>query len=361
MATAGNPDRYRATELAKRLRELREREFGRPLTQTELGRAIGDSRNPLSPATISAWENPGSGRLVPLQKLATYARLFCTPRSLEGAPHLIAVDDLTHDERERMAELLLGLTDLREAAAERPPATAIAESMWHFPDHAQTTLVCSRLSPDHMPPRSDPDNLNYEHFSDLADLDTLIDVYGAIRAYNPPSTRVVITAAQDLTQRDVANHLVLIGGPAWETVEPVLGRLFPISIKPGDPATKGTLEINDPDGNREFPYRLDDGRLLEDVGFFARGNNPAAPLRTLTIIGGITTRGVHGAARCFIDQEMRERNEQYLNPPRFPPGCTYIIVMRVPVINRDPVTPDLSRPENRLYEWCSIGSASQAS
>jgi Helix-turn-helix domain len=350
-----------AQGLADRLRDLREREFAR-LTQTDLGHAIGDPGSPLSPATISAWENPGSGRLVPQQRLASYARLFCTPRSFEGGtPHLIEDDDLTSDERERMTELADELMELREEAIgySAVHAAPVAESMWHFPDHTRITLVCSRLSPDRQPSRSDLEDLQYVRFSDLADLDTLIDVYGAIRAYNPPSTRVVITAAQDLTQRDVANHLVLIGGLAWETVEPVLGPLFPIPIKSGDPAENGMIEIDDPDGKREFKYRLVNGRLVEDVGFFARGENPAAPRRTLTIIGGITTRGVRGAARCFIDHEMRERNEQYLNP-RFPPGSTYCVVMRVPVINRDPTTPDLSKPENRLYEWYRNKSGAQA-
>jgi hypothetical protein len=344
-----------ARGLAERLRDLREREFER-LTQTDLGQVIGDPGSPLSPATISAWENPGSGRVVPLARLGSYARLFCTPRSFEGAPHLIGDADLTVDERERMAELKDELIALREAAAGRPAvhAAPVAESMWHFPDNSRITLVCSRLPPERQPPRANPDDLQYVRFADLADLDTLIDVYGAVRAYNPPSTRVVITAAQDLTQRDVANHLVLIGGLAWETVSPFLGPIFPIPIQAGDPADAGAIVIDDPDdpdgGKREFKYRLANGMLVEDVGFFARGENPAAPRRTLTIIGGITTRGVHGAARCFIDYEMRERNEQYLHP-RFPPGSTYCVVMRVPVINRDPATPDLSKPENRLYEW----------
>ena len=54
---------------------------------------------------------------------------------------------------------------------------------------------------------------------------------------------------------------------------------------------------------------------------------------------------------CFIDWEMRERNDQWLMP-RFPEGSTYCIVMRVPVVNDDPLTPDLSKKENRLFEWC---------
>lgn len=338
-----------AVRLTERLRELREG-APVPLTQSELGQAFADAKGTVSPAAISSWENPASGRLVPVSRLDAYARLFCTPRSFEGGMRLLADAELTADERSVLAELkeeLVGLRDI--ATARQGVSVGAARSMWHFPDGSRITLVCSRLPPERRPPSADPNYLNYVRFSDLADLDALIEIYGAIRAYNPTS-RVVIVAAQDLTQRDVANHLVLIGGLTWETVNPWFSRIFPIPIEAGDPADRGAIVVNEADGEHKFEYQLTDGVLVEDVGFFARGENPSAPRRTLTICGGITTRGVRGAARCFIDYEMRERNEQYLFP-RFPEGSTYCIVMRVPVINKDPLTPDLSKKENRLFEW----------
>jgi hypothetical protein len=344
-----------AIRLAERLRDLREG-APVPLTQSDLGHAIAGAKGAVGPAAVSSWENPTSGRLVPSFRLDAYARLFCTPRSFEGGVRLLADDELTPDEQNVFAKLKEELTSLRDSAAGRRGAPyGQARSMWHFPDGTRITLVCSRLPADRRPASSDPDSLNYMQWSDLADLDALIDIYGAIRAYNPTS-RVVIKAAQDLDARDVANHLVIVGGLAWETVNPWFSRIFPIPIQAGDPLERGAIVVTDPDdGEHEFPYRVVDGVLVEDVGFFARGENPSAPRRTLTICGGITTRGVRGAARCFIDWEMRERNEQYLSP-RFPEGSTYCIVMRVPVINRDPLTPDLSKNENRLFEWSDRGS-----
>src|SRR5581483_11614129 len=100
-----------AVRLSRRLRELREREYTR-LTQDELGRALGGDEG-LSPATISMWENPVSGRLPPPHRLEAYARLFCTPRSFDGGPHLIPDPDLTPGERERLADLRGELLDLR--------------------------------------------------------------------------------------------------------------------------------------------------------------------------------------------------------------------------------------------------------
>jgi hypothetical protein len=236
----------------------------------------------------------------------------------------------------------------------RPPGVLLGN-----PSGSGVRQGCGRISVARRRlPSSAPDNLNYVRFSELADLDALIEIYGAIRAYNPTS-RVVIMPAQDLMQRDVANHLVLIGGLTWEAVTSWFTHIFSIPIEPGDPEERGAIVVRDPGGREsEFRYQMSGDELVEDVGFFVRGENPSAPRRTLTICGGITTRGVLGAARCFIDWEMRERNEQYLLS-RFPEGSTYCIVMRVPILNRDPLTPDLSKKENRLFEWVDDGSKAE--
>ena len=41
---------------------------------------------------------------------------------------------------------------------------------------------------------------------------------------------------------------------------------------------------------------------------------------------------------------------------RFPDGSAYCIVMRVPIMNKDPLTPDLSKKENRLFEWSDVNT-----
>ena len=338
-----------ASTLATRLRELREQVR---LTQTGLGQILADKGKKLSPATISMWETAASGRLPPRPRLEAYARLFSTPRSFEGEPRMLANGELTEEERIRFQELRQELFHLRDLAGTRSlrrPAGS-AQSMWHFPDGSDITLVCSRLPEDRRPVSAQPGNLQYVRFSGLADLDTLIDIYGAIRAYNP-SSNVFIAAAQDLKEREVTNHLVVIGSQAWEAVSRWSSRIFPIPIDPADPDGRGAIVVRLPGGEeQEFPYTITDEQLVEDVGFFARGANPSAPLRTLTVCGGITTRGVHGAALCFIAEEMRDLNQQYLIP-RFPDGSTYCIVMKVPVVNGDPLASDLSKEDNLLYEW----------
>jgi hypothetical protein len=345
-----------AVRLAQRLRKLREREFTK-LTQAELGKALAEGKDSVSPAAISTWENPASGRLPPAARLEAYSRLFCTPRSFDGGAHILGIAKLTADERSRMEELKEELLSLRDRAAFRGEATASgrAESMWHFPDGSSITLVCSRLPPELRPPQADRSHINYDRFAELANLDALIEIYGAIKAYNPAS-KVYIRPAQDLIPRHVTNHLVLIGARTWNAVTQSLSRIFPIPIESRDPGERSAITVRNTDGAKEeFPYTLADGEMVEDAGFFARGRNPSAPRLTLTICSGITTRGVLGAAQCFIDPEMRERNEQYVIP-RFPDTSAYCIVMRVPVVNGYPLTPDLSKEENRLFEWSDTGA-----
>lgn len=360
MATTEDQPSRGALTLAKRLRELREREFTR-ITQGDLGRALADADSTVSPATISMWENPASGRLPPPSRLEAYARLFCTERSFEGAPHMLGLAELTPPELDRMEELRGELLGLREGAVpreERSPHSEEPQSMWHFPDRSRITLACSRLPDERRPRSADRDYLNYVRMSGFADVDTLMDIYGEVKAHNPAS-RIFITAVQDLTERDVANHLVLVGGLAWEAMNESFSRIFPIPFVPGDPGDRGAIVVHDPSGkDYEFKYTLSGGELVEDVGVFARGRNPAAPQRTMTVCGGVTTRGVRGAARCFIDREMQENNERFLLP-RFPHGSTYCIVMKVAVLNGEPITPDLSRKENRLYEWCDAGTEAE--
>jgi hypothetical protein len=268
----------------------------------------------------------------------------------------IPQDNASADLKRRRAANRPRPDDLAGEREARNPITR--QSMWHFPDRTQITLVSYRLPPGQRPPSSDPSNPNYVRFADLADLDTLIDIYGAVRANNPQS-RVVIMAAQDLAQQDVATHLVLIGGLTWEEVTPWFSRIFSIPIQAGDPFDRGAIVVRDPDnGEREFAHTLSGDEVVEDVGFFASGKNPSAPRRRLMICGGITTRGVRGAALCFIDLQMQERNEQYVMT-RFPDGSTYCIVMRVPIVNKDPLPPDLSKKENRLFEWCDVNTKAE--
>jgi transcriptional regulator with XRE-family HTH domain len=341
--------------LAARLRALREREFKR-LTQEDLARALGGTE-PLSAAAISQWENRSSGRVPPEHRLAGYARLFCTPRSFESQrPRLLADEELTDQERRREAELHEELIALRARARRSGIATVTAQprgvSIWSVPQGEDITIVCSESR--RLPSYADPNDLNYIRSARFGDLDTLIEVFGQVRVDNPLS-KVLLVPDKSLRGDQALNHLVIIGGVALNNTTQVLFSDYSIPIVQETEVDEHFLLEHDGDVRR-FTPSFRDTRLVEDVGLFLHGPHPEAPARKITICSGITTRGVHGAALCFIDPRVKSINEQYI-ADNFSPDETFCIMMRVRVVNVEPLPPDLSREDVRLYEWSGTSRA----
>lgn len=362
-----------ARRLAERLRDLREQEF-RPLTQRVLGKALGGS-DPLSIATVSLWENPSSERLPPPQRLKAYARLFCSSRSFASAtPHLLRDDELTDVERERELELyeeLLGLRERAQSTDITPLAPEPRNSIWQFPATQGLTIVCSR-APD-PPPYAERTHLNFTPAASFADLNSLIVVHGQLRADNPAS-KIQTVLPEELDQDTAFNDLVLIGGaavakaakidvaivddviPDTNTASQAVNRLVPDIPLPVAEEIPGTgtgthrFKCSVGDQQRVFESLHDNGVLVEDVGLFARGPHPHIPGQTVTLLSGITSRGVYGAALCCIDEKLRKVNENYLRDA-LRTVDEFCILMRVPVQNHTALPPNLSNSKNCLWQW----------
>jgi transcriptional regulator with XRE-family HTH domain len=340
-----------ARRLAERLRALREQKH---LTQKQLARVLGGSE-PISIATVSLWEKPGSDRLPPAQRLTAYARLFCTSRSFDGErPRLLSPGELTEQERERETELYDELTSLRELAARSTSALATAKgprsALWHFPDPIAVSIVCSdAVEP---PLYSEPSHPNYSAYARYADLDTLITVYGQVKADNP-ARMVRILPAERLARDFALNHLIIIGGAASNAAS-LFSQDIPLpapeEVAGSDPVTH-LFKCAVGEELRKFTSSRDDeGKLVQDIGLIARGPHPIIPGGTVTLLSGITSRGVHGAALCFIDSHVRDTNERYLESA-FGNAESFCILMNVPVQNDAALPPNLWRENTRLHEW----------
>jgi transcriptional regulator with XRE-family HTH domain len=339
-----------ARRLAERLRALREQEH---LTQKQLARVLGGSE-PISIATVSLWEKPGSDRLPPAQRLAAYARLFCTSRSFDSdRPRLLSPGELTEQERERETELYDELISLRELAARSTSALATAKgprsALWHFADPIAVSIVCSdAVEP---PPYSEPSHLNYSAYARYADLDALITVYGQVKADNP--ARMVRILPTERLVRDFAlNHLIIVGGAASGAVT-LFAQDLPLPTAeeiPGTDPVTHLFRCTVGSETREFRSSRDDGNLVQDVGLIARGPHPIIPGGTVTLLSGITSRGVHGAALCFIDSHVRDTNERYLEST-FGNVESFCLLMNIPIQNDVALPPNLWRENTRLYEW----------
>jgi transcriptional regulator with XRE-family HTH domain len=339
-----------ARRLAERLRALREREY-RQLTQGQLAKVLGCS-DPLSTASVSLWEKPSSDRLPPPQRLAAYARLFCTARSFptEG-PRLLRDDELTEEEQRREAELYEELMDLRDLtqAADDATATVIRrDSIWRFPDGKAVSIACSEAVDP--PPYASPDHLNYIRYAKHADLDALMEVFGQVRSDNPASF-VRVLLPEELIKDFALNHLVIIGGAAVYNTAPYFAQDIPLPAAEPIPNTATHLfRCTVGKETREFSSTRIDETLLEDVGLIARGSHPYAPGRTVTVLSGITSRGVHGAALCFTDPHVRSANQKYLDD-NFGNADAFCILMRIPVRENTALPPNLSREGAVLYAW----------
>ncbi len=358
-----------ARRLAERLRDLREREYKQlaqkpsALTQKQLAKVLGGAEA-LSIATVSLWEKPGSSRLPPPQRLAAYARLFCSSRSFgAGAPRLLRDDELTAQEQEREADLYAELLALRERAqstgraaptAREQPAPERRSSLWSVPDGQAVSIVCSDAPEADRPSYADPSHLNYSRYAKYADLDAIVEVYGQVKADNPAASMVRLLSPHELLQDFALNHLIVVGGAAVYDVAPYFAQDIPLPQAEPIPGTDThVFKCRVGDEVKEFTSTRDEeGVQLEDIGLIARGEHPHAPGHTVTMLSGITSRGVHGAALGFIVGQVRDENEEYLREA-FGNANAFCIVMRVPVIQNIALPPNLARDDVRLYEWSS--------
>jgi transcriptional regulator with XRE-family HTH domain len=339
---------HQAVRLARKLRELRDSHWPDvELTQAQLAAALSmESR--VAPATISSWESASNPKTPTAARLSAYARFFATRRSLEGGPRLIPEGELTEDEQHRFQALEKELLDLLHADDRERHST------FTF-DVGPVTVICPEAPSGARGPLAPPDDPNFTKLHQYADLDALIEIYGHLRASNP-TLDIFHRITRGLRADDISTHVILLGGIAWNAVTRRFQEaLDQVPIAQVEDPHLETGEIFTVGGERFFPQwdnpAGDDTRgvLIEDVAFLARLPNPFNISRTLTICNGIHSRGVLGAVRCLTDARVRDANERYL-AERFPDG-RFALLLRVPVVAAEALSPDLQNPEARLYEW----------
>ncbi|GAA1691413.1 helix-turn-helix domain-containing protein [Fodinicola feengrottensis] len=328
--------------LPQRLKQLRA-EFG--ITQKQLAGAMG-----ISAPLISSWEKVGDPVLPPADRLESYAEIFASRRSADDRRwRPLRRADLTAEEETRRQELAQELLTL--AAGTMP-------DFWQFPTDQVITIVCARL-PENLRERmpyvdeSDPD---YVRLYNYADLDSLIELFGHIRATNP-ANEVQFKLAHELVVNDYTSHLVLLGGVDWNVVtREMLARLrLPVQQLSYDAPGGAAFEVPDRNGTRRISAMLDaEGKtLLEDVALFVRGESPLNRKRTVTICNGMYGHGTYGAVRALTDPRFRNRNGEYV-AARFAKHDTYSLLFRVGIFDSTAVTPDWTAEGTVLHEWPEV-------
>lgn len=319
------------TPLGRRLRELRG-----DASQKKVAAGLR-----VSVPLVSSWE---SGKAVPPpSRIADYASYFA-----HGDAHAA---DVLRSELNALRPTGHTPSDL-ETRAPR-------EGLWHFSDRSPITIACAQLPTDFRAaaPLSEPDSPDYVELSAYADLDALVELLVHVVSANP-GVPVYRKLADDLTQTDFTNHLILLGGVDWnERTRDMIGKLnVPVSqeTRDDDPDI-GAFRVQEEDGTtRVFRSQLDgpagDRRLIEDVAQFCRGPNPLNRKRMITICNGNYGRGTYAAVRTLTDPRFRDRNRQYVEE-RFAPGDTFNILAKVDIVAGEVITPDWTQEGTVLHEW----------
>ena len=342
-------DRNRASTLARALRELREDTWPDvELTQAQLAAALS-TEGRVAPATLSSWESATAPKTPSIARVSSYARFFCTRRSLDGVPHLIPEQDLTSKELADFRTLEGRLLDLLNPEDDKFAHTFQFET-------GPINVICP-IAPSHLRgPLANEQHPNFNKLQQYGDLDALIELYGHLRAENP-SLNIYHRLTSEVERDHLLTHVILLGGISWN---PIARRFqsaisqVPITQVVVDNLEGGDIfQIDTPDRKillyPEYEEGSDGKELVADIGFIARLRNPFKMNRTLTICNGIYSRGVFGAVRCLTDASVRDENERYI-ANRFP-DSEFAMLLRVPIFAGEIVSPDLQNPDLRLYEW----------
>jgi hypothetical protein len=350
-----SPDQ--AVKLARALRDLRESTWpDHVLTQSQLAKVLS-SEGRVAPATLSSWESLTNPKTPSTARISAYARFFCTQRSLDGGPHLIPEDQLTPVEHDRLRQLESQLLELFN------PEEPKARRSFQF-DSGPVVVICPDLPEVARGPLANEEDPNFTKMQHYSDLDALIEIYGHLRAENP-NLDVFQRLASEVESDDLSSHIIVLGGIGWNEVtlhiQSAISQVPIMQIAVDDLKEGDIFRVETSEGVKSFYPTYEElggaKKLVGDVGYLARLHNPFKVNRTLTICNGIFSRGVYGAVRCLTDARVRVENEKYL-ADRFP-AREFAVLLRVPVVAKKTLSPDLQNPTARLYE-CAPKKGGQA-
>jgi hypothetical protein len=345
-----------ALQLAMRLRQLRAQHWPEArLTQARLAKAFS-AEEVVASVTVASWESRTMPKLPPAHRLRAYARFFATQRSVASEPKLLPLAELTSDEMDSYRRLETELLYLRDAANRdsREDYTSFSR-FWRFPDNGRITLVYGQLVEQETGSICNPSNPYYTELRTCADLDSLLELHGHIRAENPMKLVCHVTPSAMIAD-DLTGHIVLVGGAAESDMIVGLSEMIRLPVRRvGDYKTSTAGFFIADLGSKESHFRPkfaggDSELLVEDVGFLARVPNPLNASKTLTLCSGAYSHGAHGAARSLTDAELRSSNERYISST-FGNGESFAILMSVYVVNNRVLTPDFNSEGVVLYQW----------
>ena len=193
--------------------------------------------------------------------------------------------------------------------------------VWGIKDKDYVILVCSELDNPIERQMVEPREFIY-HFK-YGDVDAYFEVViTLLRLYPNIKLKIMSTGEAEATRIDFAQHLILIGGPDYNSItEKILKKKitqFDYKSPYVDVQSEkypDEIVLYHRELNKEFCYP---GTSDKDYGYFERIINPNNPDSQIILIGGCHTVGVTGAVKAFsmAESERGEIPEIVLNNAR---------------------------------------------
>jgi len=149
---------------------------------------------------------------------------------------------------------------------------------------------------------------DYIFLDNLGDRDAVLET-AVLMARHYPKVKPQIFPADDFYYRFVENDLIVIGGPGDATEgNKVCADIMKTSGLVANYSADGlSLEFN---GECLTPEYDENGKVIKDVGYFAKIANPYNLGRTVILVHGMHTFGVLGAVRAMSDHTVAVSNHE---------------------------------------------------
>jgi len=180
--------------------------------------------------------------------------------------------------------------------------------VWGIKSGDNVLVICSELDEpekrQNVEPREFIYNLKY------GDVDAYFEVVVTILRLFPKIKLCVMSAKEaENTRIDLGKHLILIGGPDYNSITARILKKGITRYQYKSPyvekqseSNPGEIVLYDTLRDKEFCEKIDE----KDYGYFERVKNPNNPQKKIILIGGCHTVGVTGAVKAFSMSESEQ-------------------------------------------------------
>ncbi len=180
--------------------------------------------------------------------------------------------------------------------------------VWGIKNGDYVIVVCSELdAPEirqNVEPREFIYNLKY------GDVDAYFEVIVTLlRLYPNIKLQVMSAGEAENTRIDLARHIILIGGPDYNSITEQIIQKKITQYRYRSPYVEEAsvnfpeeIVIYDAINDKEFCEQVDE----KDYGYFERISNPNNPKKNIILLGGCHTIGVTGAVKAFSMLESEQ-------------------------------------------------------